>query len=342
MAFSSSFRIGNRLVGGDAPVLVIGEAGVAHFGDLGKGLALVDLAAGTGCDVFKTQAFSTEALISSRLPHWRQRLASKEVGYDFLARLKERCDQRGIVFICTAHDETVLPWLEQLAVPAYKVGSGERGNLPFIMRIASLGKPVILSTGMYEAQDIGQTLDAVASVGCEWLALLHCVTSYPTPAEQVNLRSMEFLRSVFPGPVGYSDHTEGELATLAAVAMGASVVEKHISLDFNVPNAQDWKVSAGPGNLAGLVSKIRTIEKMRGQATKQLQACEEGALTWALKSLVAARDIPAGTILKPEHIASKRPGGGISPAEIDKVVGRRLRTSITIDQAISWDHLATS
>lgn len=132
MSFQRQLSIGNKLIGHDAPVYVIAEAGVAHFGDPGKAMALVDLAADGGADAFKTQAFTTDALISARLSEWRNRLRPKEVGFDFVARMKHRCDQRGLAFLCTAHDPSVLPWLDELEVPAYKVGSGERGNTPFL------------------------------------------------------------------------------------------------------------------------------------------------------------------------------------------------------------------
>lgn len=338
--FANQFEIAGRPVGGSAPVLFIAEAGVAHFGDIGKAMALVDLAAESGADVFKTQAFRTEALVSAGLPDWRRRLASKEVGFEFLARIKERCDARNITFLCTPHDETVLPWLETLDVPAYKIGSGERGNLSFLRRIASYGKPVIVSTGMYTEHDVEQALDALASGGCTQAALLHCITSYPCPYEQVNLRAMDVLRARFAGPVGYSDHTDGHHAVLAAVALGARVVEKHITLDFNVPDAQDWKVSAGPEDLARLVRNVREVEAALGVAEKRPQQCEEGALTWALKSLVVVRSLPAGAVLSADDLTAKRPGGGIAPQDIQRVIGKRLVRDVSPDKALSWDVLA--
>ena len=338
-AFAETFSISGRAVGGGARVFVIAEAGVAHFGDAGKAAALVDLAAEAGADAFKTQAFSTEALVSSRLPEWRERLKPKEVGFDFIARMKARCDERGIVFLCTAHDETVLPWLDALQVPAFKIGSGERGNAPFLSAIAARGKPIILSTGMYGMGDVTDALAALSRGGCREAALLHCVTSYPTPYDQVNLRAMEALRRVFPGPVGYSDHTGGGHAVLAAVALGAGIVEKHITLDFNVPNAQDWKVAAGPETFPALVRAIREVEAALGTAEKIPQPCEESGMHWALKSLVAARDLAAGTVLDAGMLAAKRPGGGIAPARLGDVIGRRLCRALSADDAVSWDDL---
>ena len=340
MTFASSFTLAHRRVGADAPILFIAEAGVAHFGDASKADALVDLAANAGADVFKTQAFSTDELVSARLPEWRRRLRPKEVGLPFLARMKERCDHRGLTFMCTAHDETALGWVDELDVPAFKIGSGERGNTPFLRKIASRGKPIILSTGMYRRDDIEQALTTMAESGCRELALLHCVTSYPVPDPQVNLRAMDALRSLFPGPVGYSDHTQGHDAVLAAAARGAHIVEKNIALDFDIPDAQDWKVSAGPDDLAVLVRSVRRIEAMLGKETIGVQDCEQPALGWALKSLVAARDLPAGVVLAADMVVAKRPGGGLAPHEISSVLGRRLKVSVSADQAIARDYLA--
>ncbi|MCH8275771.1 MAG: N-acetylneuraminate synthase family protein [Armatimonadetes bacterium] len=333
--FNATFDIACRPVGVGAPVLIIAEAGVNHFGDLGKALALVDLAADAGADVFKTQAFSTDRLVSARLPEWRQRMRPKEISFDFLRAVKEHCEERGILFMCTAHDESVLPWLDQLEVPAFKIGSGERGNTPYFAEVARRGKPVILSTGMYTTAHVRETMDTFAAAGCRDLALLHCVTSYPTPYDQVNLRAMDTLKEMFTGPVGYSDHTDGHHAVLAAVARGAAIVEKHITLDFDVPEAQDWKVSAGPDDLSHLVRQIREVEMALGSGEKDTQSCEAEALTWALKSLVAARDLARGTVLAGDMVVAKRPGDGLAPSCLADILGRRLKRDVAADEPIT-------
>ena len=339
MPFRHQINIKNKIIGHGAPVYIIAEAGVAHFGDHGKAMALVDLAADGGADAFKTQAFTTNSLISASLPEWRDRLRPKEVGFDFIAKMKERCDQRGLTFLCTAHDPSVLPWLDELEVPAYKIGSGERGNIPFIQELARRGKPMILSTGMYQEHDLCEALDAIASVGLKELALLHCVTSYPTPLALVNLLAMNRMRELFAGPVGYSDHTQGHHVVLAAVARGAAIVEKHITLDFNVPDAQDWKVSCGPDDFAEFVQEIREVEAALGRPVKEVQPCEQAALSWALKSLVAAFDLPAGTVLKTEHLLAKRPGDGILPSQQEKLFGKRLARPVAADAALRLEDL---
>ena len=227
--------------------------------------------------------------------------------------------------------------MDELEVPAYKVGSGERGNLPFLQRIAETKKPVILSTGMYSASDVSTAARVLSEGGCHEAAFLHCVTSYPTPYDEVNLRAMGVIQDLFSGPVGYSDHTEGHHAVFAAVAMGAQIIEKHICLDFNVPNAQDWKVSCGPHDLAEFVNRIREIESSIGISEKAVQPCEEAAVNWATKSLVASADIEAGTILSESHLLAKRPGGGIEPSALSDLIGRQLCRAVKTDDIISWD-----
>lgn len=334
---NSHISIGGRKVGPGEPCLFIAEAGLSHFGDMRKAIALVDLAAEAGADVFKTQAFHVGALVSERLLEWQERLRPKEVSLDFLARVKERCDDRGILFMFTAHDETVLPWLDELDVPAFKIGSGERGNLGFLQEHARRKKPIILSTGMYTMTDVRAAVDTISKAGGEELALLHCVTSYPTPYTQLNLRTIEQLRSLFPGPVGYSDHTDGHHGVLGAVALGADIVEKHISLDFNVPNAQDWKVAAGPHDLADLVRHVREMESALGGDGLRVQDCETAALEWALKSLVTTRQVAKGEVLTEKDLLAQRSGGGISPSQLEPLLGRSTIRPIAAGEPITWD-----
>lgn len=337
--FQTTFRIGDRLVGGNAACLVIAEAGVAHFGDMALARELVDLAADAGADVFKTQFFDVEALIAARAPDWRERLRPRNLTLDQAHELKRRCEARGLLFMSTAHDETRIPWLSELDVPAIKVGSGERSNPAFLERLARLGKPMIVSTGMYAEPDVAEALAACASGGCDRVALLHCVTSYPTPDDQVNLAAMDRMAEIFDGPIGYSDHTADGLAILAAVARGAKIVEEHITILRDVPNAQDWKVSAGPEDFAALVSEIRRIEAVIGHGRKESAPCEAPGMAWALKSLVAARDLPAGTVVESADLTAKRPGDGLHPNRIQDVLGRRLTRALSADAPLRAEDL---
>lgn len=340
-SFLPAFTIGGRRVGTEAPCLFIAEAGVNHFGDMGLARELVDLATDAGADVFKTQFFDVEELIAQRAEDWRDRLRPRNLTLDQALELKARCDSRGLLFMATAHDESRIPWLRELDVPAIKVGSGERSNPAFLTRLAELGRPMIVSTGMYGTADVEEALVACAAGGCEAVALLHCVTSYPTPPEDVNLAAMETLRGMFAGPVGYSDHTSDDLAVLAAVARGADIVEKHITILRDVPDAQDWKVAAGPENLASLIEQVRRIETMIGRGGKQAAPSEESGTAWALKSLVARHDLPAGHFLTEGDLASKRPGDGLLPNRIGEVLGRRLARPLRTDDPVRLEDIET-
>ena len=334
MKFLPHFQIGQHLIGEGASPFVIAEAGVSHFGDMDLALQLVDLASKAGANAFKTQFFDVEALIAKRAIEWQNRLRPRNLTLKQARDLKDECDRKGILFMSTAHDETRIPWLVELDVPAIKVGSGERNNPLFLKKLASLGKPMIVSTGMYREPDVHEAISACAEGGCHELALLHCITSYPTPPEQVNLAAMDRLRRIFPGPVGYSDHTEDGIAILAAVARGASLVEKHITILREVPNAHDWKVSAGPENFAALVADIRRVASMIGPERKEPAVCESEGQKWALKSLVAACDFPAGHQLLEADVLAKRPGEGIPPNQLDRLLGRRLLRSLMKDEPV--------
>jgi N-acetylneuraminate synthase/N,N'-diacetyllegionaminate synthase len=337
--FQDSFEIGGRPVGGGAPCLFIAEAGVAHFGDMEMAIQLVELAAAAGADVFKTQVFDVDQMIAAEMPEWRERLRPRNLSLAEFKELKALCDERGLLFMATAHDESRIPWLEELQVPAIKVGSGERNNPVFLRRLAELGRPMVVSTGMYDERDVQEALAACADGDCDQVALLHCVTAYPTPEAEVNLAAMDRLAELFEGPVGYSDHTADHLAVLAAAARGAEIIEKHITILRDVPNAQDWKVSAGPEDLATLIADIRRIEALIGHGRKEPAAAEEEGQTWATKSVVARRDLDAGTVLEMNDLTTKRPGSGIPANQMELVVGRTLKRAVRADTLLQADDL---
>ncbi|HFD32450.1 MAG TPA: N-acylneuraminate-9-phosphate synthase [Gammaproteobacteria bacterium] len=334
-----SFDIENKRVGGDSGVLIIAEAGVSHFGDMDLAMQLVDLAADAGADVFKTQIFDVDELIAKRANDWKDRLRPRNLTLAQAHEIKKRCEERGIIFLTTAHDDSRIPWLDDLNVSAIKVGSGECCNPDFLQRLAELDKPMIVSTGMHYETDVLASVDACVKGGCEEIALLHCVSSYPTPSDEVNLKAIDRLNKIFPGPVGYSDHTADNLAVLAAVARGAKIIEKHITILRDVPNAQDWKVSAGPENMADLVNDIRKIEKMLGHGIKEPAPCEKDARIWALKSLVATHDLPANHIIKDKDLVAKRPGDGILANQHKFLIGRKLRRAVALDEPVNIEDL---
>jgi len=328
--FASSFSIAGRTVGARAPCYVIAEAGVSHFGNVQKAYALADLAVSAKADAVKFQHFHSERLVGASAPDWRRRLQSRELSDADMLKVAEYCRKCGITFICTAHEETALDFLDrEVGVPAFKIGSGEVENWPYISDIARRGKPVILSTGMYTLDLVGNALKVLSESGCKELAILHCVTAYPADPATINLDTMRQIRGIFGGPVGYSDHVAGTAVALAAVALGAKVIEKHITLDFNVPDAQDWKVSCGPDDLGKFVADIRAIEDALGGEPRRLSETEQNSILWARKSLTAARDIAAGERIEPVMLVSMRPGDGLPPSQLANIVGRRARRAIS-------------
>ena len=255
-----------------------------------------------------------------------------------MLRVAEYCRKKGITFICTAHEELALDFLDhKIGVPAFKVGSGEVENWPYIAEIARRGKPVILSTGMYTIELIGTALQVLNENGCREVAILHCVTAYPVDPATVNLDSMRQIGRIFNGPIGYSDHTVGTAVPLAAVALGAKIIEKHITLDFNIPDAQDWKVSCGPDNLATFIADLRVVEAALGGEPRSLSEAERQSVLWARKSLTAARDIAAGEQIEASMLTSLRPGDGLPPSQISRLLGLRARCLIPRGTKIAHD-----
>lgn len=340
MKFYSSFQIDNRAVGENAPVYIVAEAGVSHFGDEEKALRLVDLAVEAEADAVKFQVFDIDALFSVELSEWRERLGPRQLSYDAFCRIRSYCLDKGITFFATAHDEPSLEFLSGLHVPAFKVGSGEVGNWRFLRKVASLGKPLFFSTGMYRQDQISKALQVIEATGNKQVAVLHCVTRYPTPPDEVSLGNIALIHKKYGVITGYSDHTSGYHFPLAAAALGARIIEKHISLDFNVPNAQDWKVSCGPDDFRKFIRQVREIEAGLKARVNGPTSGEIDNLSWAGKSLVAARDISAGATIRSEDIATKRAGGGgIPPYCIDDVIGRKAKQHILRDKTINWEQL---
>lgn len=321
--FPTHFEIAGRRIGPGEPCYIIAEGGVNHFGEMAKAYQLIDLAVSAKADVYKGQHYRTDRLVGPSAPEWRERLRTKELPDEAIREMRDRCRERGIPFLCTPHDDIALEFLDkELDIPAFKIGSGEVENWPFLADVARRGKPMIVSTGMYEIAQIKDMVKVIADAGGTQLALLHCVTSYPADPRVINLKVMDQIREFFPGPVGYSDHTEGTAIPLAAVALGACIIEKHITIDRDVPNAQDWKVSCDPSNLARFVADIRDIEQAVGGEPKTLCEHERKSILWARKSLTAAVDIPVGTVITKDMLLAQRPGSGLPASHIEEVVGR--------------------
>ena len=320
-------------------VLIIAEAGVNHNGSIELAKQLVDKAVEAGVDVIKFQTFKSEKLVSKsarQAEYQRKNIGEKsdDSQYNMLKRLElsetdheiliDYCKQKGIRFFSTAFDLDSIDYLHSLNMGLWKIPSGEITNYPYIKKIAQYGEPVILSTGMCELSDIEAALNVLIEEGVskEDITILHCNTEYPTPFEDVNLKAMQEIGNKFGVKVGYSDHTRGIEVPIAAVALGATVIEKHFTLDRNM-EGPDHKASLEPDELKAMVSGIRNIEKALGSGHKQVSDSERKNIVVARKSIVAARDIKKGELLTEENLAVKRPGTGISPMRWEEIVGTK-------------------
>ncbi len=320
-------------------VIVIAEAGVNHNGSIEIAKQLVDKAAEAGADFIKFQTFKSEKLVSkyARQADYQRRNIGKESDDSQLSMLKklelseedhlelmDYCQKKGIKFFSTAFDLESIDYLHSLNLGLWKIPSGEITNYPYIKKIAGYGEPVILSTGMCELSDIKAAYKVLADNGIskERITILHCNTEYPTPYEDVNLRAMTTLKDEFKVEVGYSDHTKGIEVPIAAVALGATVIEKHFTLDRNM-EGPDHKASLEPDELKAMVSAIRHIEQALGSGHKTVSESERKNITIARKSIVAACDIKAGEIFTEENLTVKRPGNGISPMKWDEIIGTK-------------------
>ena len=348
----AAIEIAGRKVGAGHPCLIVAEAGVNHNGSLEMGRQLIELAAQAGADAVKFQTFKADRMVTFHAPKAEYQLQTTDAAesqYEMLRRLElsreahedlmANCRQRGIRFMSTPFDEESADLLDSLEISVFKLPSGEITNLSFLGHVASKGKPMIVSTGMASLEEVEAAVTTIRDTGNNDVVLLHCVSNYPAKPEDANLRAMHTMATACRAPVGFSDHTLGIEVSLAAVALGACVIEKHFTLDRDLPGP-DHKASLEPEELASLVRGIRTVESALGQGQKEPVANEASTAAVARKSLVAARDIPAGATLTDELIAVKRPGTGLPPAMRPHVVGRRLRVAVPSGTLLTTEMLA--
>lgn len=330
--------------------LIIAEAGVNHNGSIELAKKLVEKAKEAGVDYIKFQTFKASKLVTkaAKQAEYQQKNIGKEGDsqYQMLKKLElspeeheiliDYCRQLGIKFFSTAFDFDSIDYLHSLNLGLWKIPSGEVTNYPFLKRIAAFNEPTILSTGMCDMEDVRAAVEALYKNGLskENLILLHCNTEYPTPFEDVNLKAMNALRKEFCVEVGYSDHTKGIEVPIASVALGATVIEKHFTLDRTLPGP-DHKASLEPDELKAMVSAIRNIEKaVGGDGTKHVSESERKNIAIARKSIVAACDIKAGETFSEENLTVKRPGSGISPMRWEEVIGQRAKKDFNEDELI--------
>lgn len=327
---------------------IIAEAGVNHNGDLNLAKQLIDAAADAGADLVKFQTFNASRQVTraaKKADYQTQTTDGKESQHDMLQRLElteamhheliTHCAARNIGFFSTGFDIQSIDLLLSLGQDHFKIPSGEITNLPYLRRIGQLGKGVILSTGMATLGDIEAAIDVLEQAGTPRanITVLHCTTEYPTPMHEVNLRAMQSIHTAFGVAVGYSDHTQGIEVAISAVALGATVIEKHFTLDRTMPGP-DHQASLEPAELKAMVAAIRNIEVALGDGIKRLTPGEARNKPVARKSLVASQAIQAGDVFTEQNVTTKRPGTGISPMRWDEVLGHLAPRNFAADELI--------
>ena len=345
---NTSIKIAERVVGDGKPTFIIAEAGINHNGDVELAKRLIDVAVKAGADAVKFQTFKAEEVTTKYAPKAEYQIKntdSDESQYEMVKKLeldesdfreiRDYARRKNIVFLSTPFDFESVDFLDELGVPAFKVSSTDLTNIPFLEYVAEKGKPIILSTGMGTLGEVERAVNAIKSTGNEKIVLLHCVTDYPAKFECLNLRVIQTLRNAFKLPVGFSDHSLGVYAPIAAVALGAVVIEKHFTLDKTLPGP-DHKASLEPEELMEMVKAIRLVEAALGDGVKRPTPEEEKIKIAARRSIVARVRIPKGTIISEDMLSFKRPGIGLSPEYYRKLIGRRARKDIEEDELIYW------
>ncbi|BDR87039.1 N-acetylneuraminate synthase [Clostridium tetani] len=329
---------------------IIAEAGVNHNGDIEIAKRLIDEAKNSGCDAIKFQSFKAKNITTKNAPkaQYQKEATGNGKQYDMLKKLelsyeehiilKNYCEEKGILFISTPFDFESVDLLEELNISLYKISSGDLTNIPLLKYIAKLNKPMIISTGMANLGEIEETINSIKDAGNQQITLLHCTSNYPTDCCDVNLNAMITMKSAFKLPIGYSDHTLGIEIPIAAVAMGAKVIEKHFTLDRSM-NGPDHKASLEPLELKEMVKSIRNIEKAFGDGVKRCNDSEKNTKLIARKSIVSKVKIKRGEIITEDKLTIKRPGNGIETKNLYHIVGKKALEDIEEDTIITWDQI---
>ena len=346
----STFTIAGRKVGISEPAYVIAEAGVNHDCKLEQGKALVDTAKAAGFDAIKFQSYTASKIATRVAPrYWVESGDPLGTQWDTFAKLDKLSDRDfkaliahanavGLVAFSTPFDDDAVDFLVSLDMPAFKIASADLTCKPLLERVARAKRPVILSTGTSTLAEIDEALESLATNGCNEAVLLHCTLKYPCPPEGINLRMMTHMMQAFPGiPVGLSDHSLGISVALAAVALGACVIEKHYTIDKRIQGSPDHHLSVDPAEGRVMMDSIRSIEKAFGKSVKGLEPLEKEAFLYARRSVTSAKRIPMGAVITRDMLTYKRPGTGISPRHFDLVIGRTTRQEIAEDTTMTWE-----
>jgi sialic acid synthase SpsE len=343
-------KIGDRWVGDSEPVYIIAEIGSNFDGSLEQAKKLVDLAKEVGADAAKFQSFLPYKIIarkgfehkSSFQAKWEKSVyevySDAMLPRDWHRELARYCSEKGIHFLSSPYDREAVDLLDEIDVPAFKIGSGEITNLSFLEYIAGKGKPLIVGTGASTLGEIEEAVNTIRAAGNEEIVLLQCITNYPSPFEQAHIKAMVTLRQAFQVPVGYSDHSPGSVVPLGAVALGACVIEKHFTFD-KTRKGPDHPFAMDVIEMTSMIRDIKLLEKALGSPVKHVTPAETETVVLQRRSLFATVDIPAGTVITREMIEPLRPATGIPPQHINLVVGRKARVNIPEGEPITWQQI---
>ena len=351
MVQEPTIQIQQKTIGAGSPCFVIAEIGVNHNGCFDTAIKMIEEAAASQVDAVKFQTFKASELVTAtadkadyqtqatKTTESQQEMLTKlEFSAEQFAKLKEHSEKCGLIFLSTPFDYSSVDILDDLGIAAYKVPSGEVPNTPFLSYIAKKEKPIILSTGMSTLAEVEEAFRSVTSVGNNDLVILHCVSCYPTDPSDANLRAMQTIKTAFNTIVGFSDHTLGLEISFAAVALGASVLEKHFTLSREM-EGPDHAASLEPGELRELIKGIRNIEAALGDGVKVPVEAEKNTADVARKSIVAMCDITEGTVITDSLLSIKRPGTGLSPKMLEQVIGRTANCDIQKDALVNFKML---
>jgi N,N'-diacetyllegionaminate synthase len=338
-------KIDNKEIGENKPCFIIAEAGVNHNGKLDLAKKLVDVAVDAGADAVKFQTFKSEEVATDKAGSASyakknigkdvkqlEMMKNLELKYDEFKKLKQYCDSKHIIFLSTPHSFDAIDFLDEL-VPAFKFGSGDLTNIPALQYAAEKGKPMIIGTGMSTSKEVKETVNAIKKTGNQRVIMLHCTTNYPCPFEEVNMNAMITMQKELDCLVGYSDHTMGYTVPIMAATLGAVAIEKHFTLDRNLPGP-DHKASLEPDELKNMVSEIRNVEKALGSLVKKPTKSEEKIIRIIRKSIIAKNEIKKGTIINQDMLIIKRPGTGLKPSEIMRMYGKKAKRTIKKDEIL--------
>lgn len=349
----NKIQIGNRYIGSGECCFIIAEAGSNHDRRYEQAVKLIEVAAAAGADAVKFQVFTAGKIAANT----NDRIASLaedkfkaygnnlyelykklEIPCDWLPKLQKEANERGIMFCATPFDEAAVDELERLNIPFYKIASFELVHLPLIKYAARTGKPVILSTGMATLAEIDEAVAALTATGCRQCALLHCGIEYPPQMEDIHLAAIGTMLQRYNCPIGYSDHTLGITVPIAAVARGATIIEKHFTVDNNLPGP-DHKFALPPDEFKAMVRAIRDVEKAIGKPEKRPVEREMVYLKRGRRSLFAAVDLKTGATITRESVVILRPGNGLMPKYLDEIIGKKVKTDIVANEPLTWEKI---